>query len=436
MFSYAILVFSFQPAYADKCDPSSPSIVDLDFLSTSYGGIPITIVGYYTTKEEAYAANIAATGGGGSYYFAPTDGCYVSRLNDVLYIAYVITPTNCIPLDLDADDDNIDDEYDLTPNSSTPYSAAIVSVCYDSNNNIVAGIIQDQSGARWKFGTLPEDMEGYTIESVSGSSIHYQTGESLAESLANLNIDNFELTKVSDGQIEVENDGTYIPGTTGPLDDWQKREDDQTQAELPDILPITKPSEVPQINDTDRDLQEKIVSNTNATNENLNNLAKYLGISNDLLAKINNKTKSGSATSDSGGSLSYGPSATDIGNAVKDSLIDSSQTISNAPDGTEPLPDKTDDLNSTKTKFSDRFGLLTDTLRGSDLFSLPFAIFEGPTGSGSSSQTIDIGNWGESSSQTVTIDYSDYDTAWETLRAVILLLTSFACFKIIIFKRA
>ena len=46
----------------------------------------------------------------------------------------------------DTDGDGIGDSYDLKPNSSDSYSAAIISVCYDANNKVVYGVIQDSEG--------------------------------------------------------------------------------------------------------------------------------------------------------------------------------------------------------------------------------------------------------------------------------------------------
>ena len=54
------------------------------------------------------------------------------------------------------------DSYDLKPNSSDSYNAAIISVCYDANNKVVYGVIQDSEGNQYSFGAMPSNMEGYT----------------------------------------------------------------------------------------------------------------------------------------------------------------------------------------------------------------------------------------------------------------------------------
>nr|WP_319491778.1 hypothetical protein [uncultured Desulfobacter sp.] len=117
-------------------------------------------------------------------------------------------------------------------------------------------------------------------------------------------------------------------------------------------------------------------------------------------------------------------------------MIDSGQTIDTTITDNIPALDETDTLTAIKTKYSDRYDLFISTVKESDLFSLPFDIFAGPSGSGSSVQTVDIGKWGSSSEQTATIDYSDYDNIWAILRSVLLLVTSFACFKILVLKKA
>ncbi|WP_289022283.1 hypothetical protein [Desulfobacter postgatei] len=342
----------------------------------------------------------------------------------------------------DSDGDGIPDEYDLNPNSSDSYKAGIVSVCYDENNKVVAGIIQDDKGNQYSFGTMPTNFEGYTIESVTGDLITYQTGEDLSTSLQKLDINDLNITKKS-GPVEIQDSGTFIPGSTNPFKDYQNAEDNQTKAPTPTVQPTS--SEQPNSNDGDSDRLDKIIKNTSATSTNLDNIQKYLGVSNDLLAKINENIRdveSGVASVKmGGGALAVGsdteaiPTADEIGQAVNDKLIDSGQTIDTTITDNLASLDKTDTLTSVKTKYSDRYDLFITTLKGSDLFSLPFGIFTGPSGSGSSIQTVNIGKWGSSTDQTATIDYSNYDSIWDILRSVLLLLTSFSCFKILVLKK-
>ena len=171
----------------------------------------------------------------------------------------------------------------------------------------------------------------------------------------------------------------------------------------------------------------KIKSNIDATNSNLNLIAQTLGV-------IKNNTSSSPSISVTT------PTASEIGEAVgqsvHDKLIDTNQIIDTTVTDNLLSLDKTDSLTTIQTKYSDRYDLFITTLQGSDLFSLPFGIFSGPSGSGASIQTVNIGKWGSSTDQTATIDYSDYDNIWDILRAVLLLLTSFSCFKILVLKKA
>ncbi|WP_286822169.1 hypothetical protein [Desulfobacter sp. UBA2225] len=342
----------------------------------------------------------------------------------------------------DADGDGIPDDFDLYPDDSSLYKAGIVSVCYDQNNKVVAGIIQDDKGNQYSFGTMPTNFEGYTIESVTGDLITYQTGEDLATSLQKLDINDLNIIKKNE-PVEIQDSGTFIPGSTNPFKDYRNAEDNQTKAPTPTVQPTS--SEQPNSNDVDSDRFDKIIKNTSATNTNLDNIQKYLGVSNDLLAKINENIKNVESGVDAvkfgGGALSVGsetgtiPTADEIGQAVNDKLIDSGQTIDTTITDNLASLDKTDTLTSVKTKYSDRYDLFIATLKGSDLFSLPFGIFTGPSGSGSSIQTVNIGKWGLSTDQTATIDYSNYDSIWNILRSVLLLLTSFSCFKIFVLKK-
>nr|WP_319492963.1 hypothetical protein [uncultured Desulfobacter sp.] len=365
--------------------------------------------------------------------YAGIKGIYPSKMVAIVYIPTELQQYfSDFP---DSDGDRIGDDFDLKPNSSDPYKAAIVSVCYDENNKVVAGIIQDGEGNQYQFGTMPTDFEGYTIDSVTGDLVTYQTAEDLAASLAKLDIDDLNITQ-KNSPVEIQDDGTIIPGSTDPFKDYKKAEDDQTQAKQPDTQQV--PSEQPDSNDSDSGRLDKIIKNTSATNTNLENIQKYLGITNDYLAKINKKELETTVSVSGGGSVvsSTGPSADEIGQAVGDNLIDSGQTIDTTITDNIPALDETDTLTAIKTKYSDRYDLFITTVKESDLFSLPFDIFAGPSGSGSSVQTVDIGKWGSSSEQTASIDYSDYDNVWGILRSVLLLVTSFACFKILVLKKA
>ena len=392
-------------------------------------GLPYT----KTIADPYFTYTHALNGANWAYWL------YRDNSGNVYYAFYTTYPglyddLCAVPI-IDSDGDGIGDDFDLKPNSSDSYKAAIVSVCYDENNKVVAGIIQDGEGNQYQFGTMPTDFEGYTIDSVTGDLVTYQTAEDLAASLEKLDIDDLNITP-KNSPVEIQDDGTIIPGSTDPFKDYRNAEDDQTQAKQPDTQQA--PSEQPDSNDVDSGRLDKIIKNTASTNTNLENIQKYLGITNDYLAKINKKELETTVSVSGGGSVvsSTGPSADEIGQAVEDNLIDSGQTIDTTITDNISALDETDTLTAIKTKYSDRYDLFITTVKESDLFSLPFDIFTGPSGSGSSVQTVDIGKWGSSSEQTATIDYSDYDNIWAILRSVLLLVTSFACFKILVLKKA
>jgi hypothetical protein len=387
----------------------------------------------YCTQGAQWNSDYTALYHGWTY--DPNDGTSSSDWPFFPYnegdIVFSCSPAGSVPDD--TDEDGIPDGFDLKPDSSESYKAAIVSVCYDENNKVVAGVIQDGEGNQYSFGTMPTDFEGYTIESVTGDLVTYQTAEDFAASLEKLDIDDLNITK-QNSPVEIQDDGTIIPGSTDPFEDYKKAEDDQTQAKKPETQQA--PSEQPDSNDGDSDRLDKIIKNTSSTNTNLDNIQKYLGITNDYLAKINDKSGKTSSTSSGGAFVSVNtPTADEIGQAVEDNLIDSGQTID--PTTTDNIPDldKTDKLTQMKTECSDRYDLFINTLKDSDLFTVPFSLFDGPSGNGSSVQTVDIGSWGSSTNRTVAIDYSDYDYVWSLLSSVLLIISSFLAFKILILNR-
>ena len=431
-------------AYTQTCPYNTFEQDGIDVInSLGYSSAEKVYVGTYSTTTEARDAvrtaigcstcsinsNYSISSGVYLYLYNHVSGYSVYKTTYAVYVADIDVCT-AIP---DTDGDGIADDFDLKPNSSDSYKAAIVSVCYDQNNKVVAGIIQDGEGNQYQFGTMPTDFEGYTIESVTGDLVTYQTAEDLAASLEKLDIDNLNISK-QNNPVEVQDDGTIIPGSTDPFKDYRNAEDDQTEAKQPNTQQA--PSEQPDSNDGDSDRLDKVIKNTASTNTNLDNIQKYLGITNDYLAKINDKTGKTSSTSTGGAVVTVNtPTADEIGQAVEDNLIDSGQTID--PTITDNIPDldKTDKLTQMKTECSDRYDLFINTLKDSDLFTVPFSLFDGPSGNGSSVQTVDIGSWGSSTNRTAAIDYSNYDYVWSLLSSVLLIISSFLAFKILVLNR-
>ncbi|WP_035242441.1 hypothetical protein, partial [Desulfobacter vibrioformis] len=181
-------------------------------------------------------------------------------------------------------------------------------------------------------------------------------------------------------------EGTWIAGsdicTSGSSPSVSKAPD----SVVPQPSKPAAPSSPGADGDSDSDLFKKIAGNSDSTNKNLDYISDLLGITNGLLGKLNNK--SGSSGN---GAVVYAPTAAEIGEAVEDSLIDPTQTIDTTITDNIPDLDETETLTAIKTKYSDRYDLFLDTLKESDLFTLPFAIFTGPSGSGSSIQTVEIG---------------------------------------------
>ncbi len=107
----------------------------------------------------------------------------------------------------------------------------------------------------------------------------------------------------------------------------------------------------------------------------------YLKITNDNLAQMNkNMQNLKSNATVNGPSITVDtPTAEETGQAVENQLIDSGQTIDTTTTDNITNLDETDTLTEIKTKYSDRYDLFINTLKGSDLFTLPFSIFTGPS---------------------------------------------------------
>jgi len=248
LIGFCIPLIWFNLAYsADYCSAMTESQFDVDYLSTQY---QMHFVGTFVGVDSSTQLIIAIQNAGGStkvssgYYYTWTQTvngigwntwCY--RSGDGLHLYYGFyssgsgdLTTDCAgPSPADSDGDGIGDDFDLKPDSSEPYKAAIVSVCYDENNKVVAGIIQDGEGNQYQFGTMPTDFEGYTIDSVTGDLVTYQTAEALAASLEKLDIDDLNITQ-KNSPVEIQDDGTIIPGSTDPFKDYRNAEDDPTEA--------------------------------------------------------------------------------------------------------------------------------------------------------------------------------------------------------------
>ncbi|WP_020586774.1 hypothetical protein [Desulfobacter curvatus] len=336
---------------------------------------------------------------------------------DTEYICGVIADSS----PTDSDSDGIPDGLDAYPDTDSAYQFRIMSNYFDSQGNCVAQLIVTSDGDYILLGDLTADeieagVSAGTYTSTFVNSPNWINSSDLKEDDAKDIYSNGQSTK------------KVTSTEAGGLNDQAS---EGTKADTPTIGDVP-PSTGSEDGDSDSDSWRKIVGNSDSSNKNLEKIGQYLGIGNDLLAKIEKGVNgSGSRSGEKSGT----PTADEIGQAVEDELIDPSQTIDTTITDNISDLDETETLTAIKTKYSERYDLFITTLKESDLFSLPFDIFTGPSGSGSSIQTVDIGKWGSSSEQTASIDYSDYDNIWQILRSVLLLVTSFACFKILVLKK-
>ncbi|EIM62134.1 hypothetical protein [Desulfobacter postgatei] len=335
--------------------------------------------------------------------------------------------------DSDSDDDGIPDEYDAYPDDPLPYQFRIISRWVDSQGNIVGTAIVTSKGDYVLMSdfTISELNAGVSSGTYSPQYVNSQIWQDSTDLIPGGGGTTTTTENMPSGTANTPLTST---DAVGLITDAERNVTAQTPTTPSVSGSGTSDSQGRSTGDSDSDSFGKIVGNTDASNQNLKRISDSLGITNDLLAIVNSKIGSGSGNFSDGVQDSF-PTAEDIGQSVKDNLIDSSQTIDTTSTDNISALDRTETLTSINTKYSGRFDSFITTLKGSDLFSLPFGIFAGPSGSGSSIQTVNIGKWGSSTDQTATIDYSDYDNIWDILRTVLLLLTSFSCFKILVLKK-
>lgn len=382
---------------------------------------------YYDGDGNLWVRFLKARKDGGDIYFI-----YGFRCNEV---------TTC-PLPPDSDNDGIPDDFEIDP--SRDYTGAITAVVYDSTTKqIVAGEILLDNGDIYSFGEVPADLDGYTLETLD-SGIVLKSGLDLYDDLQKLNCDmNFQL--ISSGNYAPEADGTFdntgpssLPTVRDYIDILPLPEVGTYQAPDSGISTGNTASESRTGSETDSEAFGKTITNTAATASNVARSNDYLKVNNDLLAEIIKKigTMSSGTVVVSSDSES-GLTADEIGQSVRDNLIDPSQTYDSS--GTENIShisvDETQ-LEDVKTKYSDRFDLFLNNIKGTDLFGQTLGIFENIPGSSVSAKTVNIGFWGGSTQNTVSIDMSDYDNIWNVLGSIILIMASYAAFKIVVTKRA
>lgn len=351
--------------------------------------------------------------------------------------------------DADSDGDGRPDSQDFYPNDPNPYLQKLVVEYYDSNGNLLGSVYETDRGDYFTTGTIPSDGSGAVIK--IGTAFETPDNQPLSD-------DDFpEITRES-----LKNSGiTSIPTTSAPVTPdsdvgtGTKSQSGDTDTALQGKIADNTAKSVDalaKISSYNREMLTtigKINTNSAYTSQKLSDLNTKMGTLDGSVRGVGDKVtgvgdKVTNVGNDLGGKLTdlgdkitgLGDKIGRIGKDVEDELIDPGQTIDTTTTDNITSLDETDTLTEIKTKYSDRYDLFINTLKGSDLFTEPFDIFTGPSGSGSSVLSVNIGSWGQSSSRTVTIDFSQYNNVWNILSSVLLMLTSFACFKIIVLKKA
>lgn len=358
------------------------------------------------------------------------------------YIAFVnfnnVNSSNYTSI-LDSDNDGIGDLFDLNPYSSDPYTAGFSSFVYDTNTGeVVAGEIVDSNGQFYIFGELPSDLNGYSLETLDSPTMISDT--EMAEDLSFIS-DNPNIHSSGGGNLDVGEDGTLDVTSIHSLPISDSFDNNITHP-TPSIGsdPNAAPSQTPTGNETDNEALRKTAANTDATNKNVQRTNDYLKINNDLLSQISSKISHLDLSSNSSGTTEVNiegvPTAEEIGQSVKDKLEEVGESYDNtSTDNISNHNISQETKDSYGLKFSTRTDAFINTIKNSDLFTFGSDLFSIPDFSGSNSQkTIEIGKWGGSVDESTTVDMADYDQIWLLLSGILLILTSYKCFKIVVVK--
>ena len=170
------------------------------------------------------------------------------------------------------------------------------------------------------------------------------------------------------------------------------------------------------------DLISQLDSNQETRHIDLKNTIKGLGetlsgetLSDDISESVGDAFST--ALSDSG--------IIDEGATYEDDLIENLEDV----DFSTLLDEKAESFSTLFTEF-------TDNLKESDLFTLPFGLFESLPSGGSSHMSVSIGKWGGDNDNTTDIDWADYDVVFDVLNTIMLILSAYASFKILVVKHA
>jgi len=257
----------YQWAYATECDSSSTSTVDIDFYVSIYGGIPHVIVGYYSTKEEAAAANVAATGGAGAYYGSVTDGIYCSTKAGSVYFAIVVAPANCVAINIDADNDGLSDDCDFYPDDPSSYSVLLVTYQTTDNTSDGAHAREVYLTDRGDYFSLGADYDGSLSD-------HY-------------------VKNISSWKDPSDICGTLPPSGSGPQDDETGLQNPGVTNNppdgdaAPDTDPTLKPGKQSDGTETGDGALRDILDNTGNTASNTKRIGEYMRSLNAAIQNMN-----------------------------------------------------------------------------------------------------------------------------------------------------
>lgn len=276
---------AFVPVYLVYADDCEYDITDPAVAAPLISSLNPTYFETYSSSSDAYNACVAesrscnaypvrttvAAGVSLSYYYGGTSG-------NLKYYCYNVVGDICEPSQ-DADGDGVSDWADLLTTDIDDYEGAIKEVCYDADGNVVYGRVVGKDGQVWEFGEMPSDLTDYDYYTFSNDQLQYKTNTELESwwSDKGFGQDNLNLTPLSTQYLPGDPDGLWGQAQT------DKKISDQKGDATEKNDTKMKDTETKTGTETDSQALGKIITNTQATADNIKRLGDYLNEINSSL---------------------------------------------------------------------------------------------------------------------------------------------------------
>lgn len=386
------------------------------------------VIGWYyelrnANPQYAWDFRVQANPWGGSNHWAYYNFHNRTPEPDIVYHGYWSVNQACvIPYDqLDTDGDGLADKFDPFPNEDVEFTAQELINCHDENGvkTFIKYKIVATNGVTTylNHGTCPQS-NAISILPNNNTPLSFQefkdiysedTSDAALKALADASAQRIETASLGSGttiEAQPENPtmetGTTVDGTS-----------------------------------TDREVSEATANNTDKIVKNQEKISGQLGTGNEYLRESvkNGAEQTGHLQDINQGLKELGQKLDNLEITVEQEEPESSGPYTGTTlEGQDGYSNETK-LEEVKTRFQDRYQGFINNVKSSDLFTVPFSFFNGLPTSTTSDLTINIGKWGGDTEGTSTFDLNDFDNIWSVLAAVLLVLTSWTCIRIILLKK-